>query len=384
MTSLEEILAPERMDAARDQHRRTRDLLLDRGCLLFGPGTNGRQAAEALRSASAPVAHAFISDVAADIGRTVCGLPVLSRDQALARHGAEVPVVNCVYRADVTLAKVTAGLRESGFRQVYSLPHLSAAFADSLPNIYGFGGLEVIEADAARITEAHGLLADQESRRRFAELVAQRIALDFSAERSFDRAIYFPDFLTRRDLAPDGAPFVFVDCGAYTGDTLETLPSWARGQDAQAVAFEPDPASFARLEAVGAGLAGLEVHCILAAAGASNGSIGFASLGNEASRVVPGEGDTPLVTVDSALQGLGLRASYIKYDVEGFERDAIAGSASAIADDAAGLAVSIYHRPDDLWDLLLKLRDMQPRYRFHLREHGPDGVDTVLYALANG
>jgi hypothetical protein len=88
-----------------------------------------------------------------------------------------------------------------------------------------------------------------------------------------------------------------------------------------------------------------------------------------------------LQSVDKALRERSLTASYVKYDVEGFERDAIAGTREAITRDGAALAVSVYHKPDDLWDIALLLRDMQPRYSFYLREHGPDGVDTVLYAL---
>ena len=93
-------------------------------------------------------------------------------------------------------------------------------------------------------------------------------------------------------------------------------------------------------------------------------------------------GDTvALDSVDHALSERGLTATYVKYDVEGFEREAIAGTHTAITRDAAALAVSVYHRPDDLWDIPLLLQGLQPRYDFFLREHGPDGVDTVLYAL---
>lgn len=382
MADLDEILAAQRLATAAEEFRRVGDALQARGCLLFGPGVNGRQTARSLRAtADAPAAHAFVSDLAADVGCEVEGLPVLSRAAALAEFGAGTPVVNCVYRADVTLGEVMSGLRASGFERVWSLPHLASAFPESLPSVYGYGGAGVLTREAGRVKAAHGALADPVSRQQFASLIEQRISLDFSRPRDFDPAIYFPAFLGRSAFGDPDGPFVFVDCGAYVGDTLETLPAWTRRPGDRAVALEPDPASFARLcEAVGR-LDGPPVDCIKAAAGAADGSIGFMPLGNEASRVTPDGDSTRLAKVDTVLADLGLRASYIKYDVEGFERDAIEGSMTAIVDDAAGLAVSVYHRPDDLWDILLRLHEIQPRYRFHLREHGPDGVDTVLYAL---
>lgn len=319
-----------------------------------------------------------------DPGRSVEGLLVSSREEALARYGPDMPVVNCVYRADVTLPQIVRGLRASGFRYVWSLPHIASAFADLLPSIYGFGALDLLETDRPRIMSAWRRLADDGSRETFASLVDQRVTLDFSEDRIVDPAIYFPDFLPRDRLSGKDRPFVFVDCGAYVGDTVEALATWGPGPGARVVALEPDPASFLHLTKVAAEHPDLNVCCVQAAAGASNGNIGFVSLGNEASRVAaPGEGEESvrMVTVDTALAECGVRASYIKYDVEGFERDALAGSSEAILRDHAALAVSVYHRPNDLWDLLLMLDEIEPSYAFHLREHGPDGVDTVLYAL---
>lgn len=385
MVQLSEILAPARLAEARQARADLRDLLAERGCLLFGPGTNGRRWAQLLAgSADAPAAHAFISDVAADLGRRIEGLEVLSRAEALARFGPDMPIINCVYRADVTLRQVMTGLHEGGFHQVWSLPHLSAAFPGVLPSTYGFGDVDVLASQVERIVDACCAFADEPSRDIFASLVAQRVSLDFSVERVVDPAIYFPDFLRRTDVASPGERLVFVDCGAYDGDTVEALARWAAGSEALAVALEPDPGSFARLQAVAARELGVEVQCVQAAAGATGGHVRFLSLGNEASRVASeGEGEVvELVTVDSILADLGVRADYVKYDVEGFERDAIAGTRQAIVEDRAALAVSVYHRPEDLWDILLELRELQPAYRFHLREHGPDGVDTVLYALA--
>lgn len=382
MDRLEDLLTAESLGSAQARRDRVRSAIEANGCLLFGPGTNGRHLARALAGLpNGSPAIAFVSDVSADQGRTVEGLPVLSRESALAAYGPDLPVINCVYRADVTIGAVCDGLRTSGFRAVLSLPQAHTAF-DALPSLYGYGSLDLLAAEADRIVEGYGLLADAGSKASFAQLIAQRVSLDFSVPRPVDPAIYFTPAAPLEGLRAE--PFVFVDCGAYVGDTVEGFAAWNGARPAHVVALEPDTASFARLEAVAA-RCDFPTSCVRAAVGAGEGRIGFLPLGSEASRIAPdAETTVPLVSVDAALARLGLTASYVKYDVEGFEREALAGTRQAIVRDRCGLAVSVYHRPDDLWDILLTLRDWQPDYEFRLREHGPDGVDTVLYALPAG
>jgi hypothetical protein len=43
------------------------------------------------------------------------------------------------------------------------------------------------------------------------------------------------------------------------------------------------------------------------------------------------------------------------------------------------LAVAIYHRPADLWELAFKIDALFPGARYAIRQHGYNGYDTVLY-----
>jgi len=60
----------------------------------------------------------------------------------------------------------------------------------------------------------------------------------------------------------------------------------------------------------------------------------------------------------------------MKFDVEGFETQAIGGAARTIADHQPALAVCVYHKQDHLWMLPLAVHRMNPSYRFHLRPYG--------------
>ena len=71
------------------------------------------------------------------------------------------------------------------------------------------------------------------------------------------------------------------------------------------------------------------------------------------------------ITLDSILDGQG--ADYIKYDVEGAEREALEGSSKTICDFMPDICLSLYHRSEDIFELPLVLNRMEPRYSLYLR-----------------
>lgn len=63
----------------------------------------------------------------------------------------------------------------------------------------------------------------------------------------------------------------------------------------------------------------------------------------------------------------------MKLDVERGELAALRGAARA-------LALSVYHRPADMWELPAYARSMMPTHLLYLRTHAQEGIDTILYA----
>jgi hypothetical protein len=72
----------------------------------------------------------------------------------------------------------------------------------------------------------------------------------------------------------------------------------------------------------------------------------------------------------------------VKLDVEGAERPVLDAGMDFIRHRRPLLALSVYHRPDDLLDLYELLDAQRLGYRFHLRCHGGDGSDLTLYGVA--
>ena len=73
--------------------------------------------------------------------------------------------------------------------------------------------------------------------------------------------------------------------------------------------------------------------------------------------------------------------TYMKMDIEGSELRALHGAQEQISRNYPSLAISVYHKTEDILDIWNYLRDITPDYRFYIRHHSPCWDDTVLYAI---
>jgi hypothetical protein len=102
-----------------------------------------------------------------------------------------------------------------------------------------------------------------------------------------------------------------------------------------------------------------------------------------------GEASNINITGNSALQCVSLdeaiptfAPNLIKMDIEGAEIEAIKGAERIINEYHPGLAISVYHKPEHLWEIPLLMEHLIPNsYRYHLRSHGFNDFDIVLYAI---
>jgi FkbM family methyltransferase len=144
---------------------------------------------------------------------------------------------------------------------------------------------------------------------------------------------------------------VVIDVGAHLGTfTRIALQHGAR----QVVAIEPDPVNAACFKRTFAGeIADQRVRLVEAAAWHSPGTLEFEVGGASQTGHVAGSHtakSVPVraVTLDGLVDELGLgRVDFIKMDIEGAERHALAGARMLLAAHRPRLAICIYHAPDD-------------------------------------
>jgi FkbM family methyltransferase len=152
-----------------------------------------------------------------------------------------------------------------------------------------------------------------------------------------------------------------------------------------ALALEPDPANHAALRANVARLpaaASALIESLECAVDATSGTASFSEQANVGS-MLSASGGTAVrtVSVDDLLAGRRAERIYVKMDVEGAEAGAIRGAERTIRERAPFLAVSVYHRPNDLWEVPRLIAALNDEYRFMLRSHGADGADLTAYAV---
>jgi len=269
---------------------------------------------------------------------------------------------------------ICAGLRGRGLRLVphYLLPLL---FPDDFPAGYHSLSAEAVAAGRDRIRSVHALLADRDSREVFLALLRFRVTLDPLDLPDPTPGQYFPGEFWR--LAPRE---VFVDVGACGGDTLAEFLRQAGSAFVRYFAVEPDPRNLQELaRAIPAGLRE-RIVVVPCGAGERRGRVSFAAdLGGESRVAGDGPAAIEIVSLDELLAAETVTT--VKIDVEGYEREVLRGARGTILRDTPKLAVSVYHKLPDLWELPAWISECSPRYRYHLRHHTPEIYDTVLYCV---
>lgn len=188
---------------------------------------------------------------------------------------------------------------------------------------------------------------------------------------------YFPKDIV--DLKDDE---VFVDCGAFSGDTVEEFINEVDGKYNKIYAFEPDVNAFERLNNYVNENQINQINLFNQGVSNENKKLHFSADPEKGERSLFCESGLEVlevVSIDDKLNGN--RVSFIKMDVEGFELNALKGAAASIKKHKPLLAISMYHKPEDLITLPFYIKELVPEYRFYLRNHLHIAQELVLYAM---
>lgn len=379
--TLEALLA-EDVEAARAREQQAFDEFagpLRGSIVLCGAGGLGRRCLAGLRRHGIePLA--FVDRNPHLWHTSVDGVVVLPPHEAAARFATTAVFVVTIWgaRASDRMADRVGALRALGCQSVIPFGPLVWKYPDGVLPHYAVDLPHRVLQQRDRVLAAFDLWADATSRREYIAQVAWRLSFDFEGMQPHDlAAIYFPTGLLH--LGPDE---VFVDCGAFDGDTIRDFLAASSASFEAIHAFEPDPTNWAALSAYVAGLppdVQRRVTMTRAAVADRPGRTTFSAGAGPASHVGGGDLEVTTVTLDEWLGDR--RPTFIKMDIEGAEPEALAGAARLVRDAAPILAVSCYHRQDHLWSIPLLMRSMSSDYAFYLRPHDVESWDLVCYAI---
>ncbi|WP_375391041.1 FkbM family methyltransferase [uncultured Sphingomonas sp.] len=341
---------------------------------MYGAGGYGQLVARSLLGRGLAV-HGIIDRRACDPGFAASlPVPAVLPDHVDAEAAVDGVLVVGIHNFAVDPAPILAWAKAKGFGEIIVPGELPDLIGPELGS-YWLTAREHSTGHLDAIEQASGLVADAHSREVLTGIAGFRITADHALHPASHQASqYFPP-----DVPLAHEPLCLVDGGAFTGDALASVRASGRSL-AQWFAFEPDLANFAALVATArdpdVGMAAL-FPCGL---GERTAQIRFAS-GESAGSHAADNGDSmvQVVALDEVLPTIA--PNYIKLDIEGAERSALTGMRRTLERCRPALAVSIYHRPEDLWELPLLVHQLLPEARLFVRQHGFNGFDTVLYAV---
>ena len=190
-----------------------------------------------------------------------------------------------------------------------------------------------------RVHWVEDLLADEESKRVFRQCILYRITHDWRVRPKYNRKNqYFP-----KDIISLSPEEVFIDCGAYNGDTIQSFLRYSNKKYKKIVAFEPDKKNIASIKNGGKVK---RVFVVPAACWSSDTVLQFEGNHGSSSRVKQSE-DTDSNTMKLHAKAIDnvpecLDASFIKMDIEGSEYEALIGGYNTIKRNRPKLAICIY------------------------------------------
>lgn len=90
-----------------------------------------------------------------------------------------------------------------------------------------------------------------------------------------------------------------------------------------------------------------------------------------------------LTTIDDFVNSNKIKkVGLIKMDIEGEEANALLGAKATIERDLPILAISIYHKPEDFFEIKPWLETNFPNYNFIIRKANPFSLNCELMLLA--
>ena len=228
------------------------------------------------------------------------------------------------------------------------------------------------------ISDTYARLADQKSKDTYEAAIQYRISrnatylnhiVDSRSKQYFFAALGESRFL--------GADEIFVDVGAFTGDTVCQFIAAVRGKYRAIYAFEPDAKAWEKLLKNTAGYR--DISCQKVGIGRESQMVNFSSGGSSSRVDGGGEQRVQIEALDNMLSDVPV--TYLKMDIEGMEQPALQGAKRLIQTYRPKLAICAYHSNADMVQIPQLIWEINPAYNLYFRHYSHSLVETICYAI---
>ena len=343
----------------------------DRPIVMYGMGNGADKIIAVCEKYGIEISDFFASDGFVR-GHSFHGKTVISYSAMKEKYAGQNPIVLLSFAS--SLPDVMALFKKVGEECELYAPDVPV-FGETLFTI------EFFEENRARFEAVYELLADEESKRIYENVISYKLTGDIKYlwESESDKQAVYEKILDCKSISS------FVDLGAYNGDTIREMLHFNPNLK-NAIALEPDARNFRKLNEYVQTLEDIDIKCINSGAwcesttllfdASGNRNAGIVSKGNIVSKIK----EVSVISVDEVL--VGASVDYIKYDVEGSEKEALLGSKNTIQKHSPKLLVSLYHRSEDLFALPELVQQINTDYSLYLRRFPYiPAWDLNLYAI---
>lgn len=216
------------------------------------------------------------------------------------------------------------------------------------------------------------MLDDDISKNEFATFIQQKI-FGFYNKKHHDKQ-YFDT-----DLIQLSSNETFVDVGAYNGDTVFEFISMVNTYR-YIYSIEMDSSNYRELVESCKDVPRLK--CINKGVGEKR-VIKHAVIGNKSASFISENSTHSMdeIEMDSLDNMIADEVTFIKMDIEGYELAALKGARRLITNFKPTLAICLYHKVEDLWEIPMFIKSIVPEYRLYFRNYHNSASECVLYAL---
>lgn len=350
------------MNLIKDQWKDFFDETWNRDIVVWGTGQIASDVIWLLKK-KRNICHIVDSDLS-KVGNLIWGHVIESPEQVFDTENDYVVLICSRYVTDISKK-----LDEYGVIDYYAAYFMTRKdFADKI---------FTEQPEEKQLMELRDILSDEKSTQLLDKMIEKRK----NGEIDYSDIMTSPEYLLD-EIFSFSENEVYVDAGAFDGDTVLDFVQKVQSFN-KIYAFEPDPENFHRMNMrleLAKQVYDNKIKCLNMAVSDHNGTVQLIASGDVSARVTELE-EARVAKVNCAtLDILAKDATYIKMDIEGSELHALMGAARLIKQNKPKLAICIYHRPEDLWEIALFIHSLVPEYKLYIRHHSNGYWDTVLYA----
>ena len=222
------------------------------------------------------------------------------------------------------------------------------------------GGLftrEYITENEEKFEKAYSLLADEESKRVYKDILNFKVSgkIKYLLSSFCDKSKVYSDILNLNENEE------IIDLGAYDGDTIKEFTAATGGKYKHITALEPDKKSYKKLLKNTDGMK--NISTLNMGVWNKRDTLIFDAEAGRNSKLSAEGVSIEVTDIDS----LNIAPTFIKADIEGSEMKALEGAEKTIKKYLPKLYICAYHRNEDLFALPLKIKELSEKYKIYFR-----------------